>query len=44
MGVSLENLSFAYVGDEIVLHDVDIDVQPGETVAFVGPSGEARRR
>lgn len=42
MGVSLENLSFAYVGDEIVLHDVDIDVQPGETVAFVGPSGEGK--
>lgn len=42
MGVSLKDLSFAYVGDEIVLHDVNIDVKPGETVAFVGPSGEGK--
>ena len=42
MGVSLKDLSFAYVGDEMVLHDVNIEVKPGETVAFVGPSGEGK--
>lgn len=42
MGVSLQDLSFAYVGDNMVLHDVNIDVKPGETVAFVGPSGEGK--
>ena len=37
--IRVENVSFAYDGDLDVLHDVSIDVQPGETVAIVGPSG-----
>ena len=42
MGLKIENLAFAYEKGETVLHDVNIDVLPGETVAFVGPSGEGK--
>ena len=37
--IRVEHVSFAYDGDLDVLHDVSIDVAPGETVAIVGPSG-----
>ena len=37
--IRVENVSFAYDGNLDVLHDVSIDVAPGETVAIVGPSG-----
>ena len=37
--IKVENVSFAYEGDLDVLHDVSIDVTPGETIAIVGPSG-----
>ena len=37
--IHVENVSFAYEGDLDVLHDVSLDVQPGETIAIVGPSG-----
>lgn len=42
MGLRVDNLEFAYIKGNPVLHDVDIDVRPGETVAFVGPSGEGK--
>ncbi len=32
-------MSFAYEDDLPVLHDVDLHIRPGETVAVVGPSG-----
>ena len=34
-----ENVSFAYDGDLDVLREVNLQVQPGETIAIVGPSG-----
>ena len=37
--ISMEHVSFAYDGDLDVLHDVSLEVAPGETVAIVGPSG-----
>ena len=37
--IRVENVGFAYDGDLDVLHDVSIHVQPGETIAVVGPSG-----
>ena len=37
--IQVNNVSFAYEGDLDVLHDVSLHVQPGETIAIVGPSG-----
>ena len=37
--IQVENVSFAYDGSLDVLHDVSLEVQPGETIAIVGPSG-----
>lgn len=37
--LELKDVSFSYDGDLGVLHHVSLDVQPGETVAIVGPSG-----
>ena len=37
--IAVENVSFAYDGDLDVLQDVSLTVNPGETVAIVGPSG-----
>ena len=37
--IEVENVSFAYDGDLDVLHDVSLSVNPGETIAIVGPSG-----
>ena len=37
--ITVTNVSFAYDGNLDVLHDVSLTVQPGETIAIVGPSG-----
>ncbi|MCD7860046.1 MAG: ABC transporter ATP-binding protein/permease [Firmicutes bacterium] len=37
--IQVEDVSFAYDGDLAVLHNVSLTVEPGETVAIVGPSG-----
>ena len=37
--IVVDHVSFAYEGDLAVLHDVSLHIQPGETVAIVGPSG-----
>lgn len=40
--VSFDNVSFSYVGREWVIRDVSFSVQPGETVAIVGPTGAGK--
>ncbi len=40
--VQFENVSFHYGDGEEVLHDVAFSVQPGESVALVGPSGAGK--
>ncbi|MCH1625233.1 ABC transporter ATP-binding protein [Ferdinandcohnia quinoae] len=39
--VSFEHVDFGY-GDELLIEDMNIDVQPGQTVAIVGPTGAGK--
>ena len=40
--IRYEGVSFGYAPGRPVLRHVDLDVRPGETVAFVGPSGAGK--
>jgi ABC-type multidrug transport system fused ATPase/permease subunit len=40
--VELRGVTFGYDGGEPVLRDVDLDVEPGRTVALVGPTGSGK--
>jgi len=40
--IVFDHLSFGYVPDRLVIEDVDLRVAPGETVAFVGPTGAGK--
>ncbi len=41
--VVFENVSFAYhAGGEMILHDVSLHAQPGETIALIGPTGSGK--
>lgn len=37
--IRVENMSFAYRADDLVLKDIDFQVKSGETIALVGPTG-----
>lgn len=37
--MSIENLSFGYKPEELVLHDISFQMEPGTVTAVVGPSG-----
>jgi subfamily B ATP-binding cassette protein MsbA len=39
--VSFRHIDFGY-GDEVALKGIDLDVEPGQTVAIVGPSGSGK--
>ena len=40
--ISFERVTFAYDQGRPVLHDVDFEVEPGQTVALVGPTGAGK--
>jgi ABC-type multidrug transport system fused ATPase/permease subunit len=40
--IELRDVSFQYVKDKPVLHEIEIVVEPGETVALVGPTGAGK--
>jgi ATP-binding cassette, subfamily B, bacterial MsbA len=45
-GIQFENVGFAYAAEDgetkQVLHEINLEVQPGEVIAFVGPSGAGK--
>ncbi len=40
--VSFENVSFAYHGDRLILEDINIEVDPGQMIALMGPTGSGK--
>ena len=40
--VEAENVSFGYVPEKTILHDLNLEAKPGETVAIVGPTGAGK--
>ena len=40
--ITFEDVSFGYNPDNLVLHDVNLEIAPGESVAFVGPTGAGK--
>jgi ATP-binding cassette subfamily B protein len=41
-GVQFEHVKFGYKEDSILMEDMNIDVQPGQMVAIVGPTGAGK--
>jgi ATP-binding cassette, subfamily B, bacterial len=40
--ITFENVSFGYLPGELVLEHVNLEIAPGESVAFVGPTGAGK--
>ncbi len=40
--ITFEGVEFSYTDGQTVLHDIHLDIQPGEIVALVGPSGAGK--
>lgn len=40
--LSFKHVSFAYVGEQWVLKDINLEIEPGKTVAFVGATGAGK--
>ncbi|MGC1419269.1 MAG: ABC transporter ATP-binding protein [Acidimicrobiales bacterium] len=40
--ITFEHVGFAYRAGKPVLHDINLEIAPGESVAFVGPTGAGK--
>jgi ATP-binding cassette, subfamily B, multidrug efflux pump len=40
--VKFEHVKFGYKKDEILMHDINLDVKPGQMIAIVGPTGAGK--
>jgi ABC-type multidrug transport system fused ATPase/permease subunit len=40
--IELRNVNFQYTPDKAVLHDLSMSIEPGQTVALVGPTGAGK--
>ncbi|MEO6340286.1 MAG: ABC transporter ATP-binding protein [Caulobacteraceae bacterium] len=40
--VRFDHVSFSYSGERTILHDIDVEVEPGQAVAFVGGTGAGK--
>jgi ATP-binding cassette subfamily B protein len=40
--IQFQNLSFSYPGGPIVLHDIDLNIPAGSSLAIVGPTGSGK--
>ena len=40
--ITFDHVDFGYDPDHLVLHDVNLEIAPGESVAFVGPTGAGK--
>lgn len=41
-GITLDHVSFSYDDKTEVLHEIDLNIKPGEIIALVGPSGAGK--
>jgi ATP-binding cassette subfamily B protein len=41
-GIAFKNMSFAYEPGKDVLHDIDLNIKPGENIAIVGQTGSGK--
>ncbi|KAF0816753.1 MULTISPECIES: ABC transporter ATP-binding protein [unclassified Cytobacillus] len=40
--ITIENVSFSYSAEEIVLENISLEAQPGQMIALAGPSGSGK--